>query len=72
MKRYKCPLSLKVVGLPFLMCQQKVNGKAITANMMQEASNAYCPHQSYCSCSDGNENTAEAKQCYENQALKKG
>ena len=66
-EKYQCPMALRVKNINFIMCKNRVGDTQITANMVKEAAQAYCPHQSFCSCRNGNENTDSARACYTSQ-----
>jgi len=64
MPKFVCPNRYKSNQYQFLMCRALL-GSVKRMQDPQEALKAYCPHQKYCSCTNGAENTEQARACYE-------
>lgn len=64
MARFVCPNQHKNNQHQFLMCRLML-GSVRQIQDPKDALKAYCPHQKYCSCTQGAENTEQAKACYE-------
>lgn len=63
MSVYVCPNQVKHNSHNFIMCRLLI-GNVTQIQNTQDALMAYCPHQKYCSCSKGAENTEQARSCY--------
>lgn len=63
---YVCPNQYRHNAHKFIMCKDLLPDVKRIQDP-QEAIKAYCPHQKYCSCSNGAENTEQAKTCYKSK-----
>lgn len=60
MARYVCQHQKRDNAYPFLMCGLMLKKNSFDA---RAAAEAYCMHQSHCSCTNRAENTDSAKNC---------